>query len=61
MMDLNLNHIERICQETDDRVWSAYLKSTGDNSDTLYDPRLMFSGETRKGRIMCLKKYYWYC
>jgi len=42
LMDLNLNHIERICQETDDRLWSAYLRSTGDNSDTLYDPRLIF-------------------
>ena len=41
-MEHNPNDIDRICQATDDRLWNAYSRSFGEQTDSLYDSRLIF-------------------
>jgi hypothetical protein len=41
-MEVNRNHIDRICQATDDRLWSAYRRSIGERAESLYDSGLIF-------------------
>lgn len=41
-MQFNSNHIDRICQATDDRLWNAYSRSVGKQADSLYDSGLIF-------------------
>ena len=42
MMEIERNQIEKICQETDERLWGAYNRSIGEEFQSQYDSNLIF-------------------
>ena len=41
-MEINLNQIDLICSETDERLWGAYNRSIGEEFQSQYDSNLIF-------------------